>query len=474
MFAVELALSDIVITAARILIVLTLLFAPWAFGSVEPWSQHTLQVLVGATWVLVAVHALSRRSTVAGPRSIRWAVPFIALAGYVTVQAVNPSFRCQVADGSLFPQSHVAWLPHSVDPTATWEALVMLLTYGALFWTVRQVFADPASVKVLIAILVASGFVMALVMIGHKFSGDHKLLWIMDSKAGGGSAGPFVNRNNYAAYINLLIPVTLALGEHFRSRSPEYNPRVAVSKSEPTYLIYFMAAVMAGSVFLSGSRAGMIICCGLTGAWVIKTVSAFVRRGRQSQSLSLVRLLIPSSLVVLILVAVLASFGLEHIAAQTARTQTILSELAGRGGRMDAYRGTLAMFFDHWLYGSGTGAFSSLFPFYQPAGVEGYWRYAHSDWLQWLAELGVMGAALVFVVLCAASCSVGGFFKQSKSPSLEEDTRCFASHFQFPILLGLAGISLHAWVDFPLHIPGVMTLAVVFLAILLKLFRFSV
>ena len=459
------------ITAARVLIVLTLLFAPWAFGTVECWSRHTLQVLIGATWGLVVAHVLINRKMGQGEflRTWSWGVAFVALAGYITIQAVNPSFRYQVADGSLLPQPYVTWLPHSVDPTATWEALAMLLAYGALFWAVRQVFADPASAKVLVAILVASGFVMALVMIGHKFSGDDKLLWIRNSRAGIASAGPFVNRNNYAAYVNLVIPITLALGAYCRSHPQQSSPQLAVSKSNPSYLIYFMAAVMAGSVFLSGSRAGTIICCGLAGSWIIKTVSALIRRGRQSQSLSLVRLLVSFSLVVLILAAVLASLGLEHIAAQTARTQTALSELADRGGRMDAYRGTLAMFLDHWLYGSGAGAFSSLFPFYQPPGVEGWWRYAHFDWLQWLSELGVVGSALAFSVLCL--CSFPGKSVRvdpcsSVVHTISGPVVSWSSAFRFPLLLSLVGVALHACVDFPLRIPGIAITAVALLALL--------
>ena len=355
----------------------------------------------------------------------------------------------------------------------------MLLTYGALFWAVRQVFVDPALAKVLIAILVASGFVMALVMIGHKFSGEDKLLWIRKARVEIVSAGPFVNRNNYAAYINLVFPITLALGAHCHSRCPQYNPQATVSQSHPSYLIYFMAAVMVGSVFFSGSRAGMIICSGLAGAWIIKTVSALIRRGRQSQSLSLVRLLVPFGLIVLILAAVLASLGIEHIAAQTARIQTTLSELTIHNGRMDSYRGTLAMFFDHWLYGSGASAFSSLFPFYQPPSVEGWWLYAHSDWLQWLAELGVVGSMLVFFVLCslcffpAKNIRVDPCSSMANVIGSPADPRPSANNFQssifnfrFPLFLSLLGVCLHAFVDFPMHIPGIAITAVAFLALL--------
>lgn len=263
-----------------------------------------------------------------------------------------------------------------------------------------------------------------------------------------------MNRNNYVAYINMVIPMTLALGAYCHSLSQRRNTRPVVSGSDSSHLVYFMAAIMAGSTFLSGSRAGIIICGGLVGAWIIKAVNTSVGRWRQSRSFSWGRFLIPFSLVTMILAAVLAAMGVEHIVAQTARTQTALSELTTHGGRMDAYRGTLAMFSDHWLYGSGAGAFSSLFPFYQPEGVSGWLRYAHSDWLQWFAELGMVGSIFAVAALWSA------FRMSHTSCHLPSAPR------SFPLFLAVCGVSLHAWVDFPLHIPGVATLAVALLALL--------
>ena len=63
--------------------------------------------------------------------------------------------------------------------------------------------------------------------------------------------------------------------------------------------------------------------------------------------------------------------------------------------RLSIWRGALSMAGDHVLggLGVGEGAFSSVFPYYAPAGVEGA-THAHNLLLQMLCELGILGPIL--------------------------------------------------------------------------------
>ena len=114
------------------------------------------------------------------------------------------------------------------------------------------------------------------------------------------------------------------------------------------------------------------------------------------------------------------------------------------------------MFRDHWLYGVGAGAFAVTYPYYSIERADWFRRYAHSDWLQYPSELGAIGAVLLGALLVAVlreqwkARHVGGSFDWMAAA----------------LVIGMAGIGLHALVDFPVHIPGVVTLAVVLASLL--------
>ena len=63
---------------------------------------------------------------------------------------------------------------------------------------------------------------------------------------GGWIYGPYVNHNHYAGLMELLVPVPLVLS---LTRLAEERERIVAG---------IAAAIMAGTIFLSGSRGGMI------------------------------------------------------------------------------------------------------------------------------------------------------------------------------------------------------------------------
>ena len=126
-----------------------------------------------------------------------------------------------------------------------------------------------------------------------------------------------------------------------------------------------------------------------------------------------------------------------------------------------AYQATFAMFQDHWVYGTGAGTFHRAFPYYQPAYLAGFWPYAHSDWLQWIAELGVLGSVLAVMAIGGVLQGCVRSYRHLREHA-SEGSRSHISrrHFLPALGIGVAGVAMHACVDFPLHIPGVAILAV--------------
>ena len=320
-----------------------------------------------------------------------WAVPLLLLMIFITLQGLNPSHSYQEASRSLLPQAYVPWLPYSTDADCTWGALGLLATYAVLFGIMCCSFRGVTGFRVLLMILVINGFGLALVAILQSVSGEQKLLWFRESPIPE-FMGSFVNRNNYAAYMNLLIPVALALGGWFGETKSD-----AQSKGHPGYLFYFMAAVMAASVLRSGSRAGMVICVLLVGCWLWSLIFAGKNRAFGSWK----KMFLIGSVVVVVAAGLLVLSGIKPVTDRFTApvNEEELQMRENSNTRPLAYRATFAMFQDHWVYGTGAGTFHRAFPYYQPAHLAGFWPYAHSDWLQWIAELGVLGSVLMVMTM---------------------------------------------------------------------------
>src|SRR5260370_2337008 len=72
-----------------------------------------------------------------------------------------------------------------------------------------------------------------------------KLYWIRTLEQGGSIYGPYVNHNHYAGLMEMLTPFPLVLATtHFTNG----NRKIAVAG---------IAALIAASIFLSGSRGGL-------------------------------------------------------------------------------------------------------------------------------------------------------------------------------------------------------------------------
>lgn len=425
---------------AQLVIGLILLLAPWLFGAVEEWSWRLLQCLTLLA-VLLVLYSPHRTW------NWWWGGSILAVAVYLAVQAANPSHRFEPVDRSLVPLSHVAWLPHTADAATTWQTMLKFLTYAGLFWATRMAFTERHHVWALLAVLVVSGFVMAIVGLMQKLSGTELMLGLR--KGGWFFFGPFVNRNNYVSYINLLIPVALAVSHHRRHVALAEGAR-----SHPGGLFAFMALVMVLSVVMTTSRAGTVVCAGMLLAWGAVELAHVVRGGGEGR-----RALLVVMLAAVALMTGLLYLGTQPIEQRLGEMRDVPAELAGSGGRGTVYKATMQMFRERWLYGIGGGTFSMTYPYYSAERMDWFRRYAHNDWLQYLAELGALGTVLLGLFPFGL---LREWIKHGETLHLGGMLDWMA----IALGIALAGMALHALVDFPLHIPAVATLAVAWLAIL--------
>lgn len=215
-------------TIARILLIATLCAAPWAFGAVQAWAWGTLMVLSLSALVLWAVGCAHR-----GVLQITWSPlywPFLAFLLLAVVQLT-------------------AGL--NVDHVATREAVLKITTDFVFFFLAGQLLnAQSGSSRSLEWFgLVVNFLALALCIEGlaQLFLGSGLRVIYWRYHVTGAAFGPYVNHNDYAGLMEMLLPISVA---YLLSRF--WNP---------LFLFLSWCGVGLGviSIWISGSRGATIV-----------------------------------------------------------------------------------------------------------------------------------------------------------------------------------------------------------------------
>ncbi|MDA8088291.1 MAG: O-antigen ligase family protein [Nitrospiraceae bacterium] len=389
------------------------------FGSVEYWAA----ALAGAMVVILFITNLFTPWLKAGMhREVFYAAA--ALTAYPLFQILPlPAFvlsvlqprtvYLSVLDPSVAPAFHGITL--YAFPTET--ALARLIIYLMIFFMAALLPEQGGAVYAVLKALSGFGFILALFGIIQHVAGNGKLYWLRPLSHGGNPFGPFVDRDHFAGYINMLIPLSLAVS-------------LASRKIEKKMLFAFFSLIMTFSVFLTLSRGGVMAFISGLAVFSILVVPRSKRNGSKWQSVILITFAMS-----------LASFVLY--AGVSPLVERFSADGISDGQRILAWKGTLAAFRDFPIFGTGLGTFRYVFTFYQPPGLHHYWSHAHNDYLELLLEEGaagfLTGAVFIFTVLRQV-------FKRAWEGKQAYLQAGFAS--------SLVTIGVHSLVDFNLHIPS--------------------
>jgi hypothetical protein len=129
--------------------------------------------------------------------------------------------------------------------------------------------------------------------------------------------------------------------------------------------------------------------------------------------------------------------------------------------RLLAYEACARMLPHAGWFGFGAGTFSAVFPIYTAylnGELIGFWKFAHEDYFQTVAEYGYAGAALWGALLFG---SLGRAFFLAGQSSLRTSDR-----LEYGVSgLALLGVALHSLVDFPLQIASIQAYVMVWMAL---------
>jgi O-antigen ligase len=302
-----------------------------------------------------------------------------AVAGAVELAAPSPAPRA----------------PISLDPESTAWALALGASYIALFWCARAVFAF-GGVRQTIRGVTVLGLALTVLVAVQRTTSPKLLYWRWQPlSAGAAPYGPFVNRNGLAAWLAMAVP--LAIGYVMARQRAEPGSRrgfaaAVASIDATTILLAGSACLMTGGLLGSLSRSGIFAAAiGLT-AFVLLS-QARITTGRAIAGVG-------AGLAAMVAIAAMYA----NLGALAMRMQET-TEL-GEWGRRVIWRDTIEMIRDFHLTGVGAGAFKRGMLVYQEGSRQFFFNHAHNEYLQLLAEGGLLLAGPAALALLAGSVTI--------------------------------------------------------------------
>jgi O-antigen ligase len=379
-----------------------LLLGPLAFGAVEPWSIFALEVCATLLLLVWAFRQWTNRElTVSSNVLYRPMAAFFAL-GVVQWVAGTTAYR-----------------------VVTYTHLLLYAASGMLVFVVTQTLRRSSQFELLAKMVTVYGAVVASFAVLQGLAPNGKLYWIRALEQGGSIYGPYVNRNHYAGLMEMLTPFPLVLAA---TRMTDGNRKIAVAG---------IAALMAASIFLSGSRGGMV-------AFVAQMIVLGVLLIRKRDSGWKQPLMLGGFLAVVIVF--LVWMGGNELTRRLASIHSEAREEISGGVRVSIDRDCLRMLIRRPLLGWGLGTFPIVYPEFRSFYTTFFVNQAHNDYLQLLVETGVAGFSIAvwFLVLV---------FRRAAG-KLKNWTENASGTMTVAALLGCIGILVHSLLDFNLQIPA--------------------
>lgn len=316
---------------------------------------------------------------------VRWSLLFVPMAiaalwGLVQLAAGTSVYRFQTSRSVLY-----------------WGANAAIMFLGAQFLQSPRVRR-----RFLMALCIFTG-VIAVIGILQFFTSPDRIYWIFPVGPRVKAVGPFVYRNQFAALVELILPIAL------------YR---VLNERRQRWIFAMLTAVLFAVVVATASRAGSA----LVSAEMVLVILLAWRRGLLSgRSLALVL----GQVFALVLVFTMV------VGYQEVWDRFQLTNPYALRGKLAA--STVAMIRSRPVLGYGLGTWQTVYPEFATFDNSLFANEAHNDWAQWTAEGGIVFSLALAIValgsLLLAWRSIWG--------------------------LGVVFVFLHSFIDYPTREPVV-------------------
>jgi O-antigen ligase len=426
--------------AILVLLVLAgvLAYTTFQWGGVVRTGRYEYLLVLGMLAMLLSLVRSPDEWPPLPGRVLRWTA--VLLPAYVLLQVVplpvavlrvlSPT-RARAMDALEPVGAKVSFASLSVFPAGTFQYFLLVCAYIVIFLVVFTLTRSLVDRRWLMTWPVVGIAVLeAGLGLWQYFGGtEERIKW-----------GTYANHNHYSGFLEMALPfaVMYPVAMLHRTRSRWH---ASVAPSLAASAVWALAVLIFAGITVSFSRTGFIVTLAslfVMGTLVLgSTQLSWVIRSRRRQwvAVGMVAAMVLAGFVFLPPQKFIQRFA-ELISADGLTSE----------GRRDLLQETIPLIRAYPVFGCGLDGYETAFSRFKMSGPLVTDDFAHNDYLQLFAELGLVGfaigAALAFSV---ARTALRGAMKSSKSE---------ARYFAVACVGSLTAIGLHSLADFNLYIPA--------------------
>lgn len=443
---------------------LALVLLPLPFGAVDEWAIFTFEA---ATFILFIIHIAGREAPGNRAASFRlpaWLKIFPAVALLVAAIQLVPLplsvlsvlsphayvLRSSLAAGGIGGAAGGgAWAPLSLVPNFTLYELVSYVFYFLFGYLVYKHVRERRRVEILVLLMLACAALQAFYGLVELFGGTERILGFKKVDYLGSATGTFINRNHFSGFLEMIFPLSLG---YLLAKANFFALKKGVSLKEKilwfsqerlqkSVLFGLVSVVIGVGIIFSRSRTGIFIF--LAGIFLMVIVLSGaggrseerVGAGRGSRR----------SVKVIRTVFFVVFFAAALIGIKPVIERFSLTDLA-RETRPIIYKNTAELIKNFPLFGTGLRSYLYAYPMFEKKSVAGLMDHAHNDYLELLAEAGIIGGGALIIFVFGLVIHL--FLKWAQ----RRDS--FIRGVGLGCLVGIAAILIHSLTDFNLRITA--------------------
>ncbi|HKP70639.1 MAG TPA: O-antigen ligase family protein [Pyrinomonadaceae bacterium] len=392
------------------------------YGAVDSWAIALLGVIVAVIALLWIADTWSSREFRFGSSLLLLPVLGVIVLSIIQLLPIAPNNAA--AEILNAPVANTL----SMDPYSTRLFLMRAVILFVFFAAALAYIPGGSRAKKIAILIVAFGAFAAFFGIIQRLAIGTEAIYGLRETPQAIPFGPFVNQHHFAALMEMTSGVALGMffGSGFRR--------------DGKIFLAIAAGIMGMAVAFTGSRGGMISYLGVV---IFVVAASFVRKSASDGGVRSRNLLVAVSAIALIFLVIgsVSFLGggselLRGIGVEAGATDVT-------SGRSHFWSVAWMVFLDHPILGAGFDAFGAAFSRYDT--WSGFYRVeqVHNDYLQMLADGGLLGfacvAAFVALLIGRGISAIG----QANS-GLDRSIVTGA-------LAGCFGILIHSFFDFPLR-----------------------
>ena len=427
------------------LFIFTLIFAPLAFGTVEPWSLTVMESCSLLALLLLLLDKVKSKEHFM--YEIPGAIPLFCLLGLIGMQLIplpgsiiriiSPA-TYDIYKNTIFLYEPMQWVSLSINKKATLMEFFRITSYIVFYILTIQILSRNDALKKTVTIVTIFASLLCLFAIVQHLLPNSRIYWIRELTLRGSPFGPYVNRNHFAGLMEMLFPVVLSLFLFYKPRSAYKSLRDRTAEiftlhgTNVHILLGFSAVLIATSIFLTLSRSGIVSLCM---SMIFFGLFFFRRSASKKRGLIII-------LIFVLIVLSVGWFGWDPIFERFERlkdAQGNISEL-----RLSVWKDSRNIIGDFPLMGTGFGSFLNIYPKYRTLPGGGVAEHAHNDYIELLSEGGV------FAFFFGISFLIVLFVKSYRI--FQTRRELYSTNLYIASITGMISILIHGVTDFNLHI----------------------